>query len=114
MKAGLLFTVALTPLTLVGNSPCAKEVAVLQSRILGARFTPLISTQVFWEMVVLASLVALATRLETGALSVKVREAASFGPKTDARGRGCTWENPATAPANINTAVKVMDFINPS
>src|ERR1022692_1888611 len=60
MNAGLLFTVALTPATLVGSRPCAKEVWLLQSWVTCARLAPLISTQVFWEIVA-ASPVALRT-----------------------------------------------------
>ena len=69
MNAGLLFTVAVTPPTEVGRRPCAKDGELPQSVVVLDRLVPLISTQVFSEIVA-ASPVAFSTCvMERGALS---------------------------------------------
>jgi hypothetical protein len=62
---------------------------------------------------VAASPVAFRTWVDTGVLSVKVKDAAIFGPKTEASGCCGTWASPAVALANSNAVVIRVDFMGP-
>src|ERR1035441_8958862 len=101
MYAGLLLTVALTPSRDVGICPFTKS-APPQMRVVCERLLPLISTQVFCEIVA-ASPVAFRIWVDTGALSVNVKDAAVLGPKTEASGCCGAWANPAAAPPTRGT-----------
>jgi len=52
--------------------------------------------------------------MDTGVLSLKVKDAAIFGPKTEASGCWGAWENPTVAPANKSAAESKFDFMSPS
>src|ERR1022692_1219713 len=112
MYAGLLLTVVLTPSREVGICPPTKSPPP-QMRVVCERLLPLISTHVFCEIVA-ASPVAFRIWVDTGALSVNVKDAAILGPKTEASGCCGAWANPAAALANSSAAEMKVDFISPS
>src|ERR1039458_2886834 len=114
MYASLPLTVALTLSRDVGMSPVTgSKSPPPQMRVVCERLLPLISTHVFGEMVA-ASRVAFRIWVDTGALSVKVKDAAILGPKTEASGCCGAWANPAAALANSSAAEMKVDFISPS
>src|ERR1039457_3037843 len=114
MKAGLPLIVALTLSRAVGMLPVTgSKSPPPQMRVVCERLLPLISTHVFCEIVA-ASPVAFRIWVDAGVLSVKVKDAAILGPKTEASGCCGAWANPAAALANSSAAEMKVDFISPS
>src|ERR1039457_2391631 len=114
MKAGLPLIVALTLSRAVGMLPVTgSKSPPPQMRVVWERLLPLISTHVFCEILG-ASPVAFRTCTDTGMLSVKVKDTAIFGPKTEASGCCGTCANPAAALANNSAAENKVDFMGPS